>query len=227
MLFAGACIAVISILIQQSVAQLSVELEYQTALLQRGIPRIQSAFKATKLQPDNYDYQRVLGKAYASKGYQSQALEGHLLKLQLRPSWPFAWFELAQWHVRNNKLDSDQFNYALGRSIEIGRNEIGLRQARARLALDVLDRDLSPLGKTRLQEALILEFDTRPHYVFAQAALSNQEDVICGYLKDKEGVAKWCGQMERFRRVCAAELAKTKKHRDWCTGMRLVWESWV
>lgn len=222
---AGLLLSGVVVVSQRALVQLQAELEFQTALISVGIDRIQYAYESTLIRPDKYDYTRVLALGYSSSRYKSQALEKHLLQVKMRPSWPYAWFDLARWHARFGQLDSPLFTEALAASTELGNNESGLRKARARMALAFLDKPLHSEAESLLEEALNREFAVRPGYIFRHSALGGRESIVCSRLNDQAGVGKWCEQMAYYRKVCAQEIAKTKKHRDWCSNMRAMWKS--
>lgn len=213
-------------LIQLAFNQIQAETAYQAARAQTGIARIQNAFEARQLRPDKYAYNRELGFAYQKEGYAQQAYWLHREKLSLRTPWPFAWHDLARWYRWQGMAHTSEFEVALSNSLRFGSNETQLREGRLDTALRTLDGQLSSGAREMLKQQLVRELESFPIRVYARAALLRKEKLICEIFAGNEATTKWCQQMAYYRQVCADDVVKLKKHREWCRNTQDSWQRW-
>lgn len=141
-----------------------------------------------------------------------------------RPSWPYAWAQVARWELRHGQAPQRLAN-ALAGSARAGDNERGLWKLFAILALQHSDDELAPAARVFLDARLDREIRAQPTHILGYALVHRHEQTLCRAWARTGPENFWCGAARYARPICDAPTPKTRQQNEWCTNLYRMWQS--
>ncbi len=153
--------------------------------------------RAAAASPRNPTVHELLGDLDArseSAQYRAQALDHFVRALELRPSSPYTWADIARLKYRTGDTGAD-FETALVRSAELGPAEPEVQQTVAFLGLAVWN-EVAPATRTVIERMVSAGMRREPEAMLQIAQRRGRLDVACRHLAGlpRQTELKWSSQ---------------------------------
>jgi len=154
------------------------------------LQKVETFYKtAVEYTPNNPGLHQVGGRlsewqAYVApdeseeqKKYRQESLERFRRSTQLRPTWPYAWFDLAKAKIRALEPD-EEFQTALHKAITLGQNEPDIQQGTMQLGL-LAWRILNQEIKASVLDTIKTLHQQNPKKLYQGAKDYDRQDLLC------------------------------------------------
>lgn len=213
----GVPVAVVMVaLLNLSSRHLLAEQALHQARGQTGFQQLNILTEARELNPFSYAVLSTQGTAELRLRRPLSGRRALEQAIASRPSWPYAWLRLAEWHARQGDWSGD-FDRAVSQAYSLGKNSSSVAWRLAYLTLH------APQERLRSDTARILDENLERSLIWfnkkllGRALLDNKVDVVCKprWLEDNAGLQAWCKGAEWLNTACKLDNL-AKHHQDRC-----------
>ena len=185
------------------------EYDYKAGRRAQGTEKLVLLERAVNAVPDSYPYLSALARAEDKALRPVSAYRQAVNAVATRPSWPYAWNFLLDWHVRHADF-SATFDLSLERTNNLGNEIDGLVWNIIEHGFATSNANLGRTSKEIFSAAFERGLYSNRNKVLGYAIFKKNIAAIChrGLVTKSDDLTTWCKNTAVFMRLCMQDSSR-------------------